>query len=86
MHELLQHKLTLNERGKLRKITAHEAILRRILEDCLKGNVKSAAFLLNRYQAMNSDEAIEPDLSQDDQAVLQAYVRKYKPKPNEGSS
>jgi len=38
LRELLQQKISLNERGKARRITIHEGIFRRIIEDCLKGN------------------------------------------------
>jgi hypothetical protein len=46
LQDLLQCKIGLSERGKTRRITLLEAILRRIAEDSLKGNTKSAAFLL----------------------------------------
>ena len=81
-YELLQQKISLNERGKARRISILEGIFRRIIEDCLKGNTKAAAFLLNRYQAMTSGEPVESGLSDDDQAVLQAYLQKYQPKLN----
>jgi hypothetical protein len=77
LHDLLQHKISLNERGKARKITIHEGILRRIIEDCLKGDTKSAAFLLNRYHAMTSNEPDESGLSEDEQTVLETYLKKY---------
>ena len=83
MHELLRQKLNLNERGKSRKITVYEGIFRRIVEDCLKGNVKSATFLLSRFDAINAGEPVESGLSQDDEAVLEAYIRKVQPKPSE---
>ena len=51
LQELLQHKVVLNERGKTRKIILLEAILRKVAEDCLRGNIKSVGFLLNRYYA-----------------------------------
>ena len=54
LHELLQQRISLNERGRTRRITVLEGILRRIAEDCLKGNIKSATFLLNRLQANSS--------------------------------
>jgi hypothetical protein len=76
LQDLLQHKIRLSERGKTRKITLHEAILRRIAEDCLKGNTKSAAFLLNRYHAMTSNEPDESGLSDDEQTVLETYLKK----------
>jgi hypothetical protein len=81
LRELLQQKISLNERGKARKITIHEGIFRRIIEDCLKGNTKSAAFLLNRHHAMTSGEPMESGLSDDDEAVLEAYLHKYQNKP-----
>jgi Family of unknown function (DUF5681) len=82
LHDLLQHKISLNERGKSRKITIHEGILRRIIEDCLKGDTKSAAFVLNRHHAMTSGEPIESGLSEDDEAVLDAYLQEYKSELN----
>jgi hypothetical protein len=76
LHELLQQRINLNERGKTRGITILEAILRRIAEDCLKGNIKSAAFVLNRLQAMSSDETDESGLNEDEQTVLETYLKK----------
>ena len=86
LQELLQHKIGLSEHGKSRRITLHEAILRRIAEDCLKGNTKSAAFLLNRYHAMTSGEPMESGLSEDDEAVLEAYLQKCQSKLKEDQS
>ncbi len=77
LQDLLQHKIGLSEHGKTRRITLHEAILRRIAEDCLKGNTKSAAFLLNRYHAMTSNEPDEAGLSEDEKTVLETYLKKY---------
>jgi len=77
LRELLQQKIGLNERGKRRKITLHEAILRRIAEDCLKGNTKSAAFLLNRYHAMSAGEPEQAGLSANEKAVLETYLKDF---------
>jgi hypothetical protein len=82
LQDLLQHKIGLSEHGKTRRITLHEAILRRIAEDCLKGNTKSAAFLLNRYHAMTSNEPDESGLSDDEQTVLETYLEKYQSELN----
>jgi hypothetical protein len=83
LRELLQHKVSLNERGKTRKITLLEAILRKVAEDCLRGNTKSVGFLLNRYYAAVAGNAVEADLSEDDKAVLEAYLREFKDKPKD---
>ncbi len=82
LQDLLQHKIGLSEHGKNRRITLHEAILRRIAEDCLKGNTKSAAFLLNRYHAMTSNEPDESGLTDDEQNVLETYLEKYQSELN----
>jgi hypothetical protein len=74
LFELLHRKVDIRENGITRKITILEAMLHRLVEDSLKGNVKSAAFLLNRLAAMASGIAA-PVVNQDDQAVLAAYIR-----------
>ncbi len=76
LRELLQHKVSLTERGKTRKINLLEAILRKVAEDCLKGNIKSVAFLLNRYHAISTDnDGTQQGLGDDDKAVLEAYLK-----------
>lgn len=77
LFELLHRKVEIRENGRTRKITILEAMLHRLAEDSLKGNVKSAAFLLNRLAAMASGIAA-PEVNQDDQAVLAAYIRSSK--------
>lgn len=84
LKELLQHKVSLNERGKTRKITLLEAILRKVAEDCLRGNIKSVGFLLNRYYVAAAGDAAQGDLGEDDKAVLEAYLREFKIKPDDG--
>lgn len=87
LQELLQHKVTLTERGKPRKITLREAIYRRIAEDSLKGNIKSATFLFNRDQMISmSSDAIREGLGDDDKAVLEAYLKELQPKSSEDVS
>jgi hypothetical protein len=81
LRELLQQKVALNDRGKRRKIMLLEAVLRRIIDDCLKGNTKSAAFLLNRYHMhVTGTEAAASDMGEDDKAVLEAFMRAIKSK------
>jgi hypothetical protein len=87
LHELLQHKVGLNERGKIRKINLLEAILRRVLEDSLKGNIKSVTFLLSRYQVISSAVPAQAEINPDDKAVLESYFRKIGlPKDIDGES
>ena len=59
----------------MRKITVHEAILLRCVDDALKGNVKTTSFLLNRYAAMQAGETQEIDeMSKDEREVLESFV------------
>ena len=83
---LLQRKITIRVGGKPRKIAILEAILTRVVEDSLKGNIKSAGFLLNRYGAMVSKEIGQAELSQDDREVLQASLKKMLAETNNGSA
>jgi hypothetical protein len=81
LQELLHQKVALNDRGKKRKITLLEAVLRRFIEDCLKGSTKSAAFLLNRYHMhLTGAEAAPSDIGDDDKAVLEAFLRELQSK------
>jgi hypothetical protein len=73
LQDLLQYKVSITERGKTRKIPLMEAMLRKIAEDGLKGNVKSVTFLLNRYQTiLIGDDSARQTLSEDDKVVLDA--------------
>ncbi len=76
LHELLHRKIDVRQGGRTRKITVLEAILMRFTEDSLKGNTKSAAFLLNRYGGMVSGESERPDMSSEDREILEAFARK----------
>jgi hypothetical protein len=73
---LLDRKIDVRQGGRSRKITVFEAILMRFTEDALKGNTKSASFLLNRYAGIEAGE-LQPgnDMSDDDRKVLDAFVR-----------
>jgi len=76
--ELLHRKIPIRQEGKARKITVLEGILHRLVEDSLKGNTKSAAFVLNRLASMASTASTESEINPDDKAVLDAYLRKFR--------
>jgi hypothetical protein len=77
LREIFQRKIETRSGGRSRRITVLEGILLRITEDSLKGNTRSAAFLLNRYAAMVSGELQRPDLSDDDRQVLEAFAQRF---------
>jgi hypothetical protein len=45
-YEALKQRLEIQERGKVRQITALEAIVKKLINEALKGNLKAIEFLL----------------------------------------
>jgi hypothetical protein len=76
LREILARKIVNRSGDRVRRITVLEGILLRIADDALKGDIKSAAFLLNRYGAMVSGELQVQDISDDDREVLEAFARR----------
>lgn len=85
LKQLLNEKLSMRRaNGRTKKIPALEGIHRKQLELALKGQVKSAAFLLNRFGALVSGELQLEDLSDDDRAVLDAFARRLQGPDDDG--
>lgn len=80
LQDVLNRKITVRDGGKPRKIPVIEGIVLRIIEDSLKGNTKSASFILNRYAAMVSGELPASEITQDDREVLEAFARRLETK------
>jgi hypothetical protein len=76
LREIFDRKIESRSGNRVRKITILEGILLRITDDSLKGNTKSAAFLLNRYAAMVSGELQRNDITDDDREVLEAFAQR----------
>lgn len=74
--ELLDKTISVTERGKVKRMSMKDALLRRILDDALKGNIKSANFLFNLYQAP-TDQSVD-DLSETDKAILESFADQLK--------
>jgi hypothetical protein len=51
LREILDRKIEVRSSSTVRKISVREAMLTRFTESALKGDTKSAAFLLQRYDA-----------------------------------
>jgi uncharacterized protein DUF5681 len=84
LHGILHRTIKIQDGGRSRQVTILEAMLTRFAQDSLKGNVKSAAFLLNRYGTLVSGEIQQAELTGDDQAVLEAFMTRLKATPSEG--
>lgn len=74
LREILQQKIGMRgPNGRVHKISVMEGIHRKQAEDALKGDIKAAGFLLNRYAALVSGELQPQDLSEDDDIVLKRF-------------
>ena len=72
---ILNRQIDSRQGGRVRKISVLEGILLRFTEDALKGNPKSATFLLNRYHSTEGGARETEDLDQDDREVLEGCMR-----------
>jgi uncharacterized protein DUF5681 len=83
LRDLLNRKIEVRDGGRVRKMIVMEAILLRFVEDALKGNTKSAAFLFNRYAGVATSESESSDISAADQEILNDFLRRFIPKQGE---
>jgi hypothetical protein len=72
----LNKKIKQRAGDRVRSITVLEGILLRITDDSLKGNIKSATFLLNRFGALVSGELKQSEVTEDDREILEAFARR----------
>jgi hypothetical protein len=73
---ILNRRLEIREAGRARKISVLEAMLLKFTEDALKGNTKSAVFLLNRYRGFDGPETEPGELDQDDRQILDDFAKR----------
>jgi hypothetical protein len=70
----LKSSVNVNRDGKPHKITTQEAMLLRLKEKALNGDIRSLNLLMALAQTYNNDELpLRDDLSGDDTAVLEIY-------------
>lgn len=77
IEELSSRKVEVRQNGREKKITLLEAIWLRCAEDALKGNLKAAAFLLNRIKQLepSSEQPANDVPDMDDRKVLEFYAQ-----------
>jgi hypothetical protein len=84
LREILDRKIDVRSGTTVRKISVREAILTRFAESALKGDTKSAAFLLQRYDVTEvAHEQTNEEASQDEQEIIRAYLDSYLRKKGE---
>jgi hypothetical protein len=75
LREILDRKIEVRTGSTVRKISVREAILTRFAEFALKGDTKSAAFLLQRYDMLETaQEHTNSTATQEEQEIIDAYL------------
>jgi hypothetical protein len=76
LREILSRKITIRQGDKARRVPLLEAVLLKITEGALHGDLKATVLLLNRVAAIQSDETATSDLSPDETEVMKAYAER----------
>ncbi len=90
LEEELRERIVVREGGKAKKVSKQRAILKGQAAKAAQGDTKAAIFIGNLVLKLLDTGANEPlteDVSDDDLAILEAYVRQHQaPAPDEGPS
>lgn len=78
LREILNKRIAIREGGRTRKVSVLEAMLMKYVEDALKGNPKTAAFVLNRYRLAEGGSPETSEMDQDDKQVMESFVSRLK--------
>jgi hypothetical protein len=78
LREILDRKIEMRSGGILRRVSVREAMLTRFTESALKGDTKSGAFLLQRYDMPETAEEHPPNgATPEEQEIIDAYLNAY---------
>ena len=76
LREILDRKIEVRTGGTVRKMSVREAMLTRFAESALKGDTKSAAFLLQRYDmAETGHEHVDSPTTLEEQEIIDAFLK-----------
>jgi Family of unknown function (DUF5681) len=76
LREILDRKIEVRTGSTIRKISVREAMLTRFAESALKGDTKSAAFLLQRYDTPEApDEHATNGAAPEEQEIIDAFLK-----------
>ena len=76
LRNIFNRQIESREAGRVRKISVLEGMLLKFADDALKGNPKSAAFLLNRYRLAEGAAPESDENDQDDKQILDGFIER----------
>ena len=78
LREILDRQVEIRTGSLVRKISVREAVLTRFAESALKGDIKAAGFLLQRYDMAEAGNEFPTDVAtQDEQEIIDAFLQSY---------
>ena len=80
LREVLEEKIQIEERGRMRTITMGQAIIRRSLSLALKGNTKALQFWIEKDEQFSEQASVAKidTANMSDEEILNTYVRMVK--------
>jgi hypothetical protein len=77
LQDIIRQKISVTEGGKTRRLPALEVMLRRLVNDSLKGDQKALKLLLSlvdRYSESSESETHLDELLSEDEAIMQRFL------------
>jgi hypothetical protein len=77
LHEAMQQKIEINEKGRMRRISVWEAVVKTLRNNALKGDFKAIAFLLAQEPEIARTTEPVPKITKgmSSQEIANAYIR-----------
>ncbi len=82
IREVMQSTVTVTQDGKRKKISTRKAVVLRLTEKALSGNVQATRVLIDLMKTYDEEDVADvvEDLSQDDAAILEMFAEKIRNK------
>jgi Family of unknown function (DUF5681) len=75
LEEVMREEIELTENGKKRSISLLEALIKRAVQEGLRGDLRAIKDLLDRYERhVGAEPEVEEELPDDDKAILQRML------------
>src|SRR5215213_10770650 len=75
LEDILLEEIEMTENGRKRTVSMLEALLKRAVQQGLRGDLRAIKDLLDRYERhVGSEPEIEEELPEDDTAILQRFM------------
>ena len=72
LEDVLLEEIEMTENGKKRSVSLLEALIKRAVQEGLRGDLRAIKDLLDRYERhVGSEPEVEEELPEDDKAILQ---------------